>query len=503
MAFLKRFCVSIIILFLCFFVAAAQTVEEEGLDAAQYRSAPEIQSYAALCRAIYWKHTAHRIVDERGRRKSYQEAREQLIAAIRFDPRSSFLYARLAEVFIYLRDPGRATSACKKALELNPGNAEAHYWFGRLKYRRDRRGAVHEFKEAAKLNPDHLAAQSFLASISYDDGDFRTAAGAYSAIVKFRPYEPRLRNKLGTSYIKIGETAKAIEEFNAAVRLDSSDIDSHSWLARLYARQSRNEEAIEECLIVLSRSSGPGTEDTILLLAEVYLAKGEFDKAISRLKGLVGRRRMDKDILAQAHYRLAAAYKGKNETSLAEPHFQKSIKIYEKILKEDQKNTDSRYYMAMVYDARGNTSQAEKYLREYIRLEPDEPNAYNYLGYMLVQNGVKLEEALGLIKKAVAKEPKNGAFHDSLGWAYFKLGNLDKAMIELERAIELIPDDSEVREHLGEVYLEKGGEFTKKTIVQWEKALEIKPNNATLQQRLEELSKSLEYVENNGGRAER
>ncbi len=281
------------------------------------------------------------------------------------------------------------------------------------------------------------------------------------------------------------------------------DIDSHSWLARLYARQSRNEEAIEECLIVLSRSSGPGTEDTILLLAEVYLAKGEFDKAISRLKGLVGRRRMDKDILAQAHYRLAAAYKGKNETSLAEPHFQKSIKIYEKILKEDQKNTDSRYYMAMVYDARGNTSQAEKYLREYIRLEPDEPNAYNYLGYMLVQNGVKLEEALGLIKKAVAKEPKNGAFHDSLGWAYFKLGNLDKAMIELERAIELIPDDSEVREHLGEVYLEKGGEFTKKTIVQWEKALEIKPNNATLQQRLEELSKSLEYVENNGGRAER
>ena len=492
MAFLKRFCVSIIILFLCLSVATAQTEEEEDFDAAQYRSAPEVQSYAALCRAIYWKHTAHRTADDRERRGNYQEARGQLIAAIRSDPRSSFLYARLAEVFVYLGDDVRAKSACNKALELNPGNADAHYWSGRLKYRRDRKGAIHEFKEAAKLNPDHIAAQSFLAALSYDTEDFQTAAGAYSAIVKFRPYEPKLRNQLGISYMKIGETAKAIKEFNAAVRLDSGDVDSHFRLARLYARQSRNEEAIEECLTVLGRSSGPGIESTILLLGEIYVATGDFDKAISRLTGFLRRQRMDKDILAEAHYRLATAYKGKNETNLADPHFQKSIDIYEEIMVEDQKSNDSRYYLAMVYDARGDTSQAEKYLREYIRLEPDEPNAYNYLGYMLVQNGVKLEEALGLIKKAVAKEPENGAFHDSLGWAYFKLGNLDEAVVELERAIELIPDDSEVREHLGEVYFEKGGDFTQKAIVQWEKALEIRPNNATLQQRLEELSKSLE-----------
>ena len=90
------------------------------------------------------------------------------------------------------------------------------------------------------------------------------------------------------------------------------------------------------------------------------------------------------------------------------------------------------------------------------------------------------------------KEPENGAFRDSLGWAYFKLGNLDEAIAELEKAAELIPYDSEIREHLGEAYLEKGGEFTAKAITQWEKALEIKPNNSMLQQRLEELSKSLE-----------
>ena len=498
MVFLKRFCVSIVISFMCFSVAMAQIEKEGDSDAAQYRAAPEVQSYAALCRAIYWKHTAHRILDENERRRDYQEAKENLIAAIGFDPRSSFLYVRLAEVFIYLRDSERAKSTCKKALDLNPDNADAHYWFGRIEYASQRnrrsaiRNAISEFKKAAELNPDHLAAQSFLASLAYDTGDFQTAASAYSAIVKFRPYEPTLRNKLGISYMQIDEAAKAIKEFNAAVRLDDSDMDSHFWLARLYARQSRNEEAIKECLTILGRGSGPGIESTILLLGEIYVAVGDFDKAISRLTGLVGSRRMDRNILAEAHYRLATAYKGKNETSMADPHFQRSIDIYEEIMVEDQKSNDSRYYLAMVYDARGDTSQAEKYLREYISLKPDEPNAYNYLGYMLVQNGVKLEEALGLIRKAVEKEPENGAFHDSLGWAYFKLGNLDEAIAALEKAIELIPDDSEVRDHLGQVYLEKGGDFTQKAVAQWEKALEIRPNNTTLQQRLEELSKSLE-----------
>ena len=141
---------------------------------------------------------------------------------------------------------------------------------------------------------------------------------------------------------------------------------------------------------------------------------------------------------------------------------------------------------------KGDGSLAEWHLREYIKLRPDEPNAYNYLGYMLLQNDANLEEALELIQKAVEKEPKNGAFRDSLGWAYYKLGSLDEAITELEMAAELIPDDSEVREHLGEVYLKKGGEFTKKAIKQWERALEIKPGNVSLQLKLEELNKTLE-----------
>jgi tetratricopeptide (TPR) repeat protein len=99
-------------------------------------------------------------------------------------------------------------------------------------------------------------------------------------------------------------------------------------------------------------------------------------------------------------------------------------------------------------------------------------------------------------------EPENGAFRDSLGWAYFKLGDLDEAIVELERAAELMPSDSEIREHLGEVYLKKGGDFVEKAVLEWEKALEMKPKNTALQQRLSELRRSLGQTENTEGGTE-
>ena len=122
-------------------------------------------------------------------------------------------------------------------------------------------------------------------------------------------------------------------------------------------------------------------------------------------------------------------------------------------------------------------------------------HAYNFLGYMFAENDMNLEEAVSLITKAVEMDPRNGTFRDSLGWAYFKLGNLDKAIEELEKAVEFTPENSEIREHLGEVYCEKGGDFAGKAVLEWEKALEIKPENALLQQKLDKLCKSLESKE--------
>src|SRR5262249_9351795 len=80
----------------------------------------------------------------------------------------------------------------------------------------------------------------------------------------------------------------------------------------------------------------------------------------------------------------------------------------------------------------------------------------NYLGYMLADRGVKLEEAIGLIKKAVELEPSNGAYMDSLGGAYFRMGKYDQAEEELVKASQRIGTDPTVHDNLGDVYKKIG-----------------------------------------------
>ena len=94
----------------------------------------------------------------------------------------------------------------------------------------------------------------------------------------------------------------------------------------------------------------------------------------------------------------------------------------------------------------------------------------NYLGYMLADRDTRLDEALGYIRRAVALDPQNGAYLDSLGWAYYKMGNYDLAEENLRRASERINNDPTVHDHLGELYMKTGR--LKLAAANWERSLE-------------------------------
>jgi tetratricopeptide (TPR) repeat protein len=94
----------------------------------------------------------------------------------------------------------------------------------------------------------------------------------------------------------------------------------------------------------------------------------------------------------------------------------------------------------------------------------------NYLGYMLGDRGVKLDEALTMVQKAVQLDPQNGAYLDSLGWVYFKMGQYALAEANLRKATERMGNDPAVHDHLGELY-EKTGRL-KMAASQWEQSLQ-------------------------------
>jgi Flp pilus assembly protein TadD len=112
---------------------------------------------------------------------------------------------------------------------------------------------------------------------------------------------------------------------------------------------------------------------------------------------------------------------------------------------------------------------AEQEFRKVLAADPNNSMTLNYLGYMLADRGVKLNDALAMLQKAVQLDPQNYAYLDSLGWAYFKLGQYPLAEQNLLRASERESTDPTVHDHLGELY-EKTGRL-KEAVDQWDQSL--------------------------------
>jgi tetratricopeptide (TPR) repeat protein len=113
--------------------------------------------------------------------------------------------------------------------------------------------------------------------------------------------------------------------------------------------------------------------------------------------------------------------------------------------------------------------------RRVLEIDPENPDALNYLGYTWVDRGENLTEAFEMIRKAVRLEPESGAITDSLGWAHYKLGQYDEAKIHLEKAVVLTPASATIVDHLGDVYW-KLGRF-REAGYQWERALDFDPTD--------------------------
>ena len=131
------------------------------------------------------------------------------------------------------------------------------------------------------------------------------------------------------------------------------------------------------------------------------------------------------------------------------------------------------YARGVANDRAGRWADGEADLRAALKLRPDDSELLNYLGYSWIDRGEHLPEALAMVQRAVASNPKSGAMIDSLGWAYYRLGDYKKAVEKLEEAVELEAGDPDINNHLGDAYWRIGrraeAEF------QWKRVLTLDP----------------------------
>jgi Tfp pilus assembly protein PilF len=147
------------------------------------------------------------------------------------------------------------------------------------------------------------------------------------------------------------------------------------------------------------------------------------------------------------------------------------------------------FHLGVAYDKLGDGAQAAREFKEALKYDPEMHEALNYLAYMYAENAENLDNAEKYAKKALALSPDNGAYLDTLGWIYYKMGYFDKALAELEKAIKTHGEDPVIRDHLGDVYYSM--QQTAVAVSEWEKSLEIDPGQESVKAKLKEAKTKL------------
>jgi tetratricopeptide (TPR) repeat protein len=202
-----------------------------------------------------------------------------------------------------------------------------------------------------------------------------------------------------------------------------------------------------------------------ILRAYVIGEMGRVDEAVKQLQGLMNNTPADRELYVS----VATVYSQAKQYAEAEQAANKALAQSSK--PEEQEY--ARFLLGSIYERQKKYDLAEEQFKKVLAANPFNASAANYLGYMLADRGVRLEESLKYIQKAVQLEPNNGAYLDSLGWAYYKMNRCDLAAPHLEKAVRLISDDPTIREHLGYLYLRMGEETQAEQ--EWERALKDWP----------------------------
>lgn len=151
--------------------------------------------------------------------------------------------------------------------------------------------------------------------------------------------------------------------------------------------------------------------------------------------------------------------------------FDAAARVARRAVEKFPENAEAQFRLASSLERAGQSVEAEKVFLALLAERPNDSATQNYLGYMWADKGMHLERARDLLEKAVAREPRNAAYLDSLGWAYFRLGRLDVAEKNLREAQRREPGDPTIVEHLGDLEMQRGD--IAGAVRNWEKALEL------------------------------
>ena len=261
---------------------------------------------------------------------------------------------------------------------------------------------------------------------------------------------------LGFALQELGEYDKALASFDEAYRLSPKDPVVTGYLISANIAAKRYAVAAE--LAKKARVEYPTDLNLPRLEAQALRQDGRGDEGVALLEQELAKHSNE----PTAYVALAQMY---SEVSRGP----QAVKLLQDAQSKFPASTAVVFELGATFEKQKDFTGAETAFRAVLAQEPEHAGALNYLGYMLAEQGARLDESVEYLKRALAIEPDNGSFLDSLGWAYFKAGKLDLAEENLRRAAEQLRANSVVQEHYGQL-LFRLGRFDE-AISAWNRAL--------------------------------
>jgi tetratricopeptide (TPR) repeat protein len=336
------------------------------------------------------------------------------------------------------------------------------------------------YKKALAISADEPEILMRLGDEYAVNNDLKQAADVYARVLALRPDLPNIWEKLIRSYVLTDQKDKVAALLEEIIKRNPFRHEVYNYLGDLYEELGQDDRALsnyEQSLAVKSAQLGPR-----LRIASLHMKQKKYDEAFATLD----QARKEFPTAYEVPYLSAIVRTDKKEYAEAVASFAEAESLA--AASKEEGKPDARFYFhyGAACERAGDLDKAAVLFRRSIELNPEMHAAYNYLGYMWADKSIHLEEALQLINKAIALEPDNGAYLDSLGWVLYRLGRYNDALPHLQRAVELVTDDAVVFDHLAELLLKLGRRD--EAIKYLRRAREMEPDNKDIAQKLQDLT---------------
>ena len=373
-------------------------------------------------------------------KEQYEEALVPYEAVAAAQPRNGNAFLRMGQIHRQLQNYDLALENLRKAGTLMPESVEVPYNLALL----------HEAQGQTAEGIQEI--QKVLGQTGKSDA---------------KHYSPRekanraiLLERLGVMYRSTENYAAAEETFRQMLESDQENaVRGATQLVETLRQAKELPRALAEAEAALRRFP----EERSLKLTHVSLLgeSGQGERASKMLQAMLQDKPGDREVLLT----LAQV----NERAKRYREAEQAIAAAEKFSSRKEEKEFVYFLWGSILERQDKYDAAEEQFHKALAINPNSAMTLNYLGYMLADHGVRLEEAKGYIQTALEQDPHNGAYLDSLGWVFYKLDQLDLAEQNLLKAVQRISRDATIHDHLGDVYYRTGR--IREALIQWQKAL--------------------------------